>query len=288
VKKVFFVACFGALVILPGFLFFACEQPVPEAWGDTEVIRINGIPEGVNGKKPYKIYTQISAGTGIEAGYVAKGEALTGGRNTAVTGLFDPDGKPWAGEGSYNIAVVISPQTVTTVNDIAVHAAMPRLSSQVQSFTWGDMLNLEEMGMKKQIQDVFEGIVCALEETDVSHPVRWVAGTGSAEVIFLLNKTGDGFSLHLSGVAESFGLDAGDFFLVTGGLEGSGPSYTLKNVTTNFGSEGDLTPEEADAHAKAQGMSEKTVTLTESGNQLTLSSTDSTVTRHFARAYTKK
>ncbi|MDR1587211.1 MAG: hypothetical protein LBS57_07140 [Treponema sp.] len=272
------------MILTSLLVFAACEQPIPEVEEVTRQIQVSGIPEKVNANTgtaaPFKIFTQISEGTGIEAGYVAKGEVLIDGRKTVVMDLFDPWGQSWAEEGSYNIAVVISPAVVTSAADIAVHAAMPKLSSRVEGFVWGDMLDLRVLSMTRQIQDVYEGIVCALEETDISHPVRWA--TADEKTVFLVSEDG----ASLDGAAFSFNLskkfDLTALFLVTGTLETSGTDeYKLKGLATANTAEA----------SRISGMNDKVVTIAYNNvekTEFTLSSTDAAVEVLFGDTYTKE
>ncbi|MDR2133900.1 MAG: hypothetical protein LBP27_02240 [Treponema sp.] len=274
-KKKFSVTCFGSLILVPALLVLACEQPIPEVEGLTEQIEVRDIPEKIDGRTPYKIFVQISKGTDIEAGYVAKGEVLIDGRDRVVMDVFDPYGQSWAGEGPYNIAVVISPQTVAARADIAVHAAMPKLSSRIQSLTWTrGMMDLGELGMKKQLQDLFEGIVCALKERDVTHPARWESDD-EKEVILLLSDD-NSFSFNLS---EKFGLDI--LFLVTGSLESTGTAdtYKLKDLWTDYTSKETEVTGMIDREVKLEYNADKT--------EFVLSSSD-TAQNYFGATYRKK
>jgi hypothetical protein len=146
------------------------------------------------------------------------------------------------------------------------------------------MLDLGGLGMKKQLQDLFEGIVCAREETDITHPLRWESDDG--KTILLLASDKASFSFNLS---DKFGLKT--LFLVTGALNhSSGDEYELKNPEADY-DEGD---EAASARAaQVPGMADTIITIpgsafTAASDNFTLSSANTTVQDFFGAAYKKK
>jgi hypothetical protein len=281
-KRNFFIPGVGILIILTSFLVFtACDQP--ESGEPTETIEVTGIPPTItNSQASFKIFTQISKGMDTSEGYVAKGEKLINGATTVRMDLYDPDGQPWKGEGPFNVAVVISPAVVTNADDVIVHVAQPSFSSQVHSLSWNGMMELKNNPIiarvsgdpDQQIQDVFEGIVCASEETDVSHPVHWISTDGKAGFLLALN--GKMFSLNL---AERFELKK--LFLITGAwatdARENGP-HTLQNPTTSNATYKD----------DVAGLNTKTVSFTYSATELVLSSDNPTVEKFFKGTYKKK
>jgi hypothetical protein len=151
----------GAALFLAILAVFAsCEQPAGKTGGNTECIRITGIPDevGERGRKTYKIFALLSEGMDASAGYVAKGETLYNGRNSALIDLFDPDGQPWTGKGSFNLAIVLSPASVESTKDIDVYANRKGFSSQVQSFMLGtgSFMDLNTF-MPTRVQQIYDG-----------------------------------------------------------------------------------------------------------------------------------
>jgi hypothetical protein len=171
-QKNLFAKGFG-VILLFSLIFTGCVQPTDPVSENVEEFTVTNLPSTVGSEPAFKIFAQLSTGTGKDAGYVAKGGVLLQGQTSVTIPLSDPDGNSWSGKGKFNVAIAISPQNAPTAAAILVHAAQPGSSTKVLSFNWENMIDLATMpGYEQQIQDIFEGIICDPLETDVTHPPK--------------------------------------------------------------------------------------------------------------------
>jgi hypothetical protein len=169
----------AAMVLLSLAVLGGCSQPDDGTKENTEQIQVTNIPPKVGNKDSYKVFVQVSAGATAEAGWVAKGDAVINGKNAVTMDLKDAKGKPWAEQGSFNIAVVISPKAVTTWEDIDVYGGSNlNFSSKIYTFTWGSGFHLNDI-MPTQVEQLFngkgltapdqKGIIC-VPESGIDYP----------------------------------------------------------------------------------------------------------------------
>ncbi|MDR1319302.1 MAG: hypothetical protein LBJ90_06725 [Treponema sp.] len=283
-KKKFFLSGIGVALILAGLLALTACPESPASEESVSRVEVTGFPDKVNGKPAYKIFVQVSKGMGIEDGYVAKGGKLISG-TSAVVDLLDPNGNPWEGKGTYNVAVVISSDEVTSTDDIMVMGDY-KLTSRIG---WNSLPgDLKAMNMTQQIQDVFEGIVCAGEEKEVKHPAQWI-GTDQHKTVFLLSKAGSkagkDFSLNLGRK-----LDLPRLFLITGtwnlDARNNGTYYILLNPDFKVVNHNTGDPVAADFESDAKKLSGKLVKFEYNASlkTLKLSSTDPVAVKFFGTA----
>jgi hypothetical protein len=169
-SKIVFMGLGAALVLV---VFAACEGPgdntKKNAGEDTEQIQITGIPQTVGNNASYKIFVTLAKSQNAEDGYLAKGVALIEGKTSVAVDLEDPDGMPWSGTGSKYLAVVISPKTVATWEDIDMWGGTIVLSSKIQSLPkdkWGFQLSGSTYDfMQTRVKQIFNG-----EGTDPFQP----------------------------------------------------------------------------------------------------------------------
>ncbi|MDR0567697.1 MAG: hypothetical protein LBG87_00625 [Spirochaetaceae bacterium] len=163
----------GALLLL--CLLAGCNHPdAPD--GKTSGITVTNVPAVIGrgsdkDAASYKIYVQISSGTDQSAGYAAKGEAAINGKSAVtITELKAQNGNLWSGSGSYNLAITVSPQSVSAKEDILVKAvSSAKLGADaVVSFDWNSALDLWGLGMTENINALYEGVV--LPDPEIGNP----------------------------------------------------------------------------------------------------------------------
>jgi hypothetical protein len=170
----------AALVFASLLVFTSCEHPGGSAGLPASEFEITGIPQKTaRGKDSYKIFVQFSKGTSADAGYVAKGEALIEGKDSVVMELKDPEGKTWSGDGTFNIAIVLSPNTVATWEDIDVYGHMDvAFSSENRSLAWTEgLIYLNNIPFTSRlVKEIFDGgdsgkpgIIC-VPESGIDYP----------------------------------------------------------------------------------------------------------------------
>jgi hypothetical protein len=174
----------GTALVFAGLLVFtACKQPGGNVGDPTSQVEITGIPPQTSkGADSFKIFVQFSKGTSADAGYVAKGDALIEGADSVIMELKNPDGESWSGSGTFNVAIVLSPATVTNWEDIDVRAGQNVvLSSETKRFVWTDeqLINLSGSSlsvMTDRVKQIFNGgstgkpgIIC-VPESGIEYP----------------------------------------------------------------------------------------------------------------------
>jgi hypothetical protein len=146
----------AAIALLSLAVLGGCPQTGDGTKENTEQFQVTNIPATVGGKDAYKIFVRVSTGTTGDAGWVAKGEQVIGGKDSVTMDLKGKDGNAWTDQGRFGIAVVISPSAVTKWEDIDVYGNNVNFSSKVHTFKWGSGVHLNE-SMKTQVQQLFDG-----------------------------------------------------------------------------------------------------------------------------------
>ncbi|GHV87907.1 hypothetical protein AGMMS50267_02670 [Spirochaetia bacterium] len=165
----------GAAIALSLVVFAACkeadEDPVgPSGITDIAVtigkVTIINIPETVGGGASYKVFVQLASGQNAEDGAVALGSKEIGA--AGEQGFKDNSGSPWTEAGRYYVAVVVSPATVTSSNDIAVYAPMMQqdFSSPLLTFDLTTFLKLNDI-MPGKVPQIFNGEGLPADQTGV-------------------------------------------------------------------------------------------------------------------------
>jgi hypothetical protein len=170
----------GAVVVLLSLVVLGgCPQTDDGTKENTEQIEVTNIPAKVGSKDSYKIFVQVSTGTSAAAGWTAKGEAVINGKDSVIMDLKGVDNKAWADQGSFNIAVVLSPSQVDKWEDIDVYGGSSiNFSSKIYTFKWGSGVYLNKL-MPSQVEQLFngkgltdpdqKGIIC-IPESGIKYP----------------------------------------------------------------------------------------------------------------------
>jgi hypothetical protein len=154
-RRIFRMGLGAALVLFGLAVFGGCPQDTGTK-ENTEQVQVTNIPATIRGKNSYKIFVRVSTGQTAADGWVARGEAVIAGKNSVPMDLKDKNGNPWAEQGSFNLAVVISPQTVYSWEDIDVYGNPASFSSKIHPFSWGSGVHLNTV-MPTQVKQLFNG-----------------------------------------------------------------------------------------------------------------------------------
>lgn len=170
-KKV--LSCLG--ISLLALMLVGCPEEPPEEVNPAGSITIANIPQRMENNDTYKVYVSLSdystdAQPHKAQGIVDKnGLDFRNGKATVTVNLYAPP--TGAGENpdfdkhgdacsvtSNYFSVTISPDTVSTSEDIIVKAGMG-FSAQKQSWDWESMMDLKQLGQQSQINAIFSRII---------------------------------------------------------------------------------------------------------------------------------